>query len=192
MKKTIVILAILLLVFIGIVQAQDCSEALNEEQLGIEIQKFYNGESEYSAFEIIDLIKLCYECNLCNECTTDSDCDGDEKCDTLVTGYNVCIPIECPNGAVVNHKCVGCATHNDCGGDEFCNANNECQKLICGKNRIPQNHNCVDMPAKIEIGFIIAGLIIVAGIGFWLFGFYGLIGGGIIGAILGLLLAYLI
>lgn len=57
------------------------------------------------------------DCGVCAACVTNDDCALSEQCTDMQ-----CIPIECPDGQIVNHSCVRyeCVADADCGAGKVC------------------------------------------------------------------------
>jgi parallel beta-helix repeat protein len=62
------------------------------------------------------------DCGICPECATDDDCADSEQC----TGF-LCVPIDCPDGRVVNHACE----RFECTKDADCQAGQVCEDHHC-------------------------------------------------------------
>ncbi|MFH0884353.1 MAG: right-handed parallel beta-helix repeat-containing protein [Candidatus Micrarchaeota archaeon] len=55
------------------------------------------------------------ECGFCPECATDDDCADTEQCLD-----QQCVPVDCPNGKVVDHTCYECTEDSDCPLGQSC------------------------------------------------------------------------
>ena len=56
-------------------------------------------------------------CGFCPECATDDDCADSEQCSS-----QQCVPVDCPNGRVINHACelFECVEDSDCPVGQSC------------------------------------------------------------------------